>query len=300
MEFKNVRFDWSLNVIQKYRLFYTALLTMVPVTCSFILTLLLIIFAKLNLYFLEARGLIINPMVRDGYYVQLLLEIVPVFWYFVALIALTFLLSYIVMGWAMAPFKNAEILLRTALDKPELLRSQSKWLSESWGFDKTIWTLAKQVQEGKANPEAYANLPRVAPNLPFLGKFIFIYTLISFMTGYILGIFFNTIYYKIVSLALQLIATKEMIGHYFLAQEEILSDALMLMIVLSFAIYVVIGRSISNYMGTMIYVFCRAIRDQRYPLQLRRSDVYFSLADAVNAASQKINTATVVSQQKQK
>ena len=286
----NVRYD--LSPVQKYKFTYSMLLASVPLICITILTLLIIVFAKLNLYYLETKGLIVNPIIRDAYYGQVLMEVGSVSWYFLLLIVVTFSLSWLVMGWATSPFVNAQKLLLTALHEPEKLKNNSQWLSESVSFDKIFWSFAEQIKYKKfeeSSDQAEYSAKNAFSTLPFLGKYIAIFSLLSIMTGYIMGIFFSTIYSKVVSISMQFSNALNVIhGHYFLAQEEVLSDAVTLMIVLSFVSYLLIGRAIGNYMSTMIYVFCRSVKERNFPLILRQRDIYHPLAEVLNTAFQLI------------
>lgn len=103
--------------------------------------------------------------------------------------------------------------------------------------------------------------------------------------GQVTGIFIVTIYEKIVSLALQLVPSTQGTTHFYLAQQEMLLDAVNVAIVISILAYMVIGTHISRYMSNMIYVFTRSIREQKMPMYLRKPEIYHSLADTINEGS---------------
>lgn len=274
----------SLDPVEKYHLRQTLLLSAVPLICGLLLLLLLSVFAKLNLYYLEANGLMLEEQVRDAYFKQVEMELWSVAWYLVMQMGVTLVAAYVVMRWASAPFVTAQKTLRIALDNPTELKPSSRWLSESASFDRIIWNFALRVKNGWTGEPDTSQLPKIGANMAFLVKFCLTFVLLSVMTGYVMGIMLTSVYERIVSMALQFVNRPGVMNHFFVAQQDILSDATNLMTMLSMGVYFLVGWSISNYMATMIYVFARAARDEKFPLVLRHSDVYHGLARAMNAA----------------
>jgi len=119
-----------------YHLHYTLILSSVPFLCGLMMLLLISVFAKLNLYYLEANGLIVDEQVRDAYYSQVQTETMSVAGFLLLQIVVTALVSIIVMRWASAPFANAVRTVEQALEQPDLLRPRSRLLSESPFFDR--------------------------------------------------------------------------------------------------------------------------------------------------------------------
>ena len=75
------------------------------------------------------------------------------------------------------------------------------------------------------------------------------------MVGFVMGAIISSVYEKIVSIAIQFVQKKELMTHYFVAQQEILNDATKLMIALSW-----IGRSSVHFMSQS---FCWTVRCSR-------------------------------------
>lgn len=268
-----------------YHLKSSLALTSVPFLCGLVLTLLLFVFAKLNLYYLETNGLIIDERVREAYYSQVQGETMGVFGFLLLQLGVTAVVSAVVMRWSSAPFLNALRTLETATRDPANLRPVSRWLSESPYFDRVIWGFALKVKSGGGESAAPRG-PRFLANLFFLVKFCVTFGLLSVVTGYFMGMTIGTVYEKIVNLAFSLVRNTSLRGtqHFFTAQQDILHDATTITMLTSIAIYFVIGLRISRYMTTMIFVFSRAIEEDRFPVQLRADDVYHELADALNRA----------------
>ena len=269
-----------LSLVQRYRLKCSLLLTSVPLFCSIILTSLLFCFSQLNLYYLENGGLIVNDGVRKAYHDQINMELTDVGWYVMMLFAITFLVSFLLMGWAVSPFVNAEKVLRSALASPDKKLHETDWLSESPVFHKLIWGLAQRLKDRVFAFDDIAE-PKYQFNYRFFLKFVVSFYTISVATGYVLGIILNTVYLKIVSLATHLVRMEQR-GYYFLAQEELLKAGVSLMVVISCLVYAVIGYYVTRYLGNMIFVFSRAIKQHHFPLKLRHSDVYHGLAAAIS------------------
>ncbi|MGZ3711250.1 MAG: hypothetical protein ACXVBE_05815, partial [Bdellovibrionota bacterium] len=90
------------GAIRNYQIKCALLLTCVPVLCTVVLTGLLALFARMNLYFLENSGLIVSEDIRGAYDTQLQISFFESSWYLVALFGLTFVISYFLMGWAVS------------------------------------------------------------------------------------------------------------------------------------------------------------------------------------------------------
>lgn len=277
----------KLSEIAKYHLQYTLLLSAVPLVCGLLLILLLTVFAKLNLYFLEANGMLLDEQLRDAYFKQVELETFSVVGYLILQVFVTAIASFMVMRWATAPFTGAQKMIQMAMDKPDSMKPASRWLSESPVFDRLVWLFALRVKSGGENQVKEAILP-YGTNLPFLGKFLITFTILSFSTGYVLSIIMDSVYKRIIDLALQLTRSTGVTGHYFLAQQDMLKDANTLTTALALLCYFLLGLSISKYMATMLFVFSRAMYEDKFPITLRGSDLFLGLAEAMNRAREKI------------
>src|SRR4051812_1054398 len=97
---KNVEIFPRLSPVKTYQLKCAFVLTAVPVICTLALASLLSLFARMNLYFLENSGMIVDDQVRGAYEMQLQISFFEVSWYLVALFGFTFVISYFLMGWA--------------------------------------------------------------------------------------------------------------------------------------------------------------------------------------------------------
>ncbi|MGZ3650840.1 MAG: hypothetical protein ACXVB9_15075 [Bdellovibrionota bacterium] len=278
-----------LGPVARYNLNKTLLLTSVPFLCGIVLVLLLTVFAKLNLYYLEANGLIIDDQIRDAYYSQVQMETMNVAGFLVLQLLVTAVVSIVVMRWASAPFSNAVKTLQTAVASPDSLKPTSRWLSESPFFDRVIWLFALRVKSGGENQVKSGGVQYVT-NLFFLLKFWVTFAALSVVTGYFMGFVLGSVYERIIGLAFELVKAKSFPSaqHFFAAQQEILRDATNITTVVSLVIYFLIGVGISRYMTTMMFVFTRALEEDRFPIQLRTDDVYHGLANALNSAREKI------------
>gem|GEM_PF-5116506 len=278
-----------LGPVARYHLRYSLLLTMVPFLCGVLLLLLLSVFAKLNLYFLEANGMLVNEQVRDGYYTTVQTETMNMAGYLVLQLVVTAIVSIVVMRWASAPFVSASRIVETASRNPESLRPTSRMLSESPFFDRVIWLFALRVKNGGANQikETGGNF---MPNVFFFLKFAVTFGGLSIITGMVMGNTIVNVYQEIVRMAIQLVKNTSMTSaqHYFNAQQDVLQDATLFTTIASILIYFVIGLQISRYMSTMIFVFTRALEEDRFPIQLRTDDIYHGLAASLNRAREKI------------
>ncbi|MGE3262630.1 MAG: hypothetical protein AB7K68_12685 [Bacteriovoracia bacterium] len=271
-----------------YQIRQAFLLSLVPLFCGMLLMLLLFVFAKLNLYYLEANGLILDSQVRDAYYLQVQVEILGVIGFLVAQTLMTAAVTFVVMRWATAPFTNAYRMLELAVNSPDAMKPMSRWLSESPKFDSVIFDFCRKIR-GEQTAPAQETDTYFQINLRFLVKFLAATAALSVLTGYVTTIIFGTIYRHIVDLALQLVQSSRSMPHYFLAQEEILSDGAFLLSLISFAVFACLGIQIARYMANMVFVFSRAIQEDKFPITLRSNDVYKDLAAALNEARVKIS-----------
>lgn len=285
---KNMEIFPRLGKVRGYQLKCAFLLTSVPVICAAALAGLLSFFAQMNLYFLEYSGLPVAEEIRSAYEMQVQLALLEISWYLVALFFLTFVVSFLLMGWAVSPFINAEALLRDQLKNRNQKTEESDWLSESPYFHKMIWGLAQQLTDGKF-PLEKAEPARYRFNYRFFGKFVFSFAAVSLAISYVVGIVMSTAYVKIVSLAINLTPMKQK-SHYYISQEDLLRLGQNWMLVLSCVIYAIMGFYITRYMSNMLFVFSRAVKEKHFPLKLRDSDIYHELADAI---SQVADTAGI-------
>ncbi len=276
----------NLSDVQRYHLFYTFILSIVPLCCGLLLLMLISVFSNLNLYFLESNGLMLNEMVREAYFRQVESEMISVAGYLAFQVLVTSVVSFLVMRWATAPFSSAHKTVKTAMENPEGLRPSPRWLSESPAFDRIIWLFSLRVKSGGENQ--VKEMVRFGTNLPFFAKFLLTFGVLSVSTGYVLSIIMDSVYKRVIDLALQLVKTNSTVSHYFLAQQDILVDANTVMICLSMFIYFVIGFHISRYMATMLFVFSRAIYEDKFPITLRSVDLYTELAEILNKARNRI------------
>ncbi len=278
----------ALSTVTKYRLRLGGVIALVPMFCSLVLLSLILIFAKLNLYYLEGEGVLIDPEVRMAYFDAVLLEVSPLIGYFLILVFLTYTVGFIVVGWATSPFCLAEENLKRFIkDKEATLKRPASWLSESVQFDESIRGYISWLKTGSKPETLNSDVVRNPINTNFMLKFFLIFFPLSILTSLSLAILMKGIYSKIVSLALHLLHSRTIASHYILAQQEVLEDAQMIMVIVSIALYAVIGHYVSKHLATMIFVVRRAIHEERFPLYLRPRDVYHSLATAINAARQK-------------
>ncbi len=286
---RNRNVTTPLGPIARYNLRYATMLTMVPFFCGLILMLLLTVFAKLNLYYLEASGMLINEEIRDAYFAQVQIETISVAGYLVLQMLMTAAVSIVVMRWASAPFTTALRTIETAVNSPDGLRPTMRMLSESPAFDRVIWLFALRVKNGGEN-QIKESPHRYMANILFLAKFLITYVILSLITGRFMGITIGIVYEKVVALAIQLVKVTNMksASHYFSAQQDVLQDATTITTTVSVVVYLVIGLNIARYMSTMIWVFSRALEEDRFPIQLRTDDVYHSLAASLNRARERI------------
>jgi hypothetical protein len=277
----------TLTLISRYHIRYTLLLSAVPLACGLILILLLSVFSKLNLYFLEANGMLPNEQVRDAYFKQVELEIFSVVGYLFLQVFVTAMASFVVMRWATAPFTGAQAMIQKAMENPDRLKPASRWFSESPTFDRLVWLFCLRIKSGGEN-QVKSRLPSFGANIPFLVKFLAAFTVLSFSTGYVLSIIMGSVYGRIVDLGLHLTKSTGATSLYFLAQQEILQDANTLTTACALGCYFVLGLSISRYMTTMLFVFSKTMHEDRFPISLRSNDIYGELAQTMNQARARV------------
>ncbi|MGE3260433.1 MAG: hypothetical protein AB7K68_01525 [Bacteriovoracia bacterium] len=282
---RNIQLFPKLGRVRIYQLRCALLLSFVPVVCTAALMGLLSFFAQMNLYFLENGGLIVSEVIRNAYQVQVQMALADVAWYLVALFGLTFLISFLLMGWAVSPFVNAEKLLRQKLKNKELDAKKNDWLSESPDFHRVIWGLAHQLKEKNFAFDKIKK-PRYRFNYRFYLKFVLSFYLVSLATSHIVGIALNTVYVKVVSLAISLTRMNQK-GHYYISQDDLMHLGANWMFGLSCVIYAIIGYYITRYMSNMLFVFNRAVAERHFPLKLRDSDIYHDLAEAISEVAEE-------------
>lgn len=287
LPFRNPELVRALTAADHYQIKYILLLVSIPLLCGTLLLLLFYVFAELNLYFLEANGLLLDERVREGYFQQLGIEIFSVIGYLGLQLLATLVAAVVVMHWASAPFTSALKTMKAALNQEEQKRSAyASWLSESPAFERIISQFSQSVRLGK---KSELSKPKVfVTNYPFLVKFVITFGILSLSTGYVMSIIMDSVYRRVVDLALQIVKANQYVGHYFVAQQEILQTANSFTVGLSLLLYFLVGLQISRYMGTMIYVFSRSIHEDRFPVTLRNTDIYNGLADALNEARTRI------------
>jgi hypothetical protein len=290
LPFKNHVLFPALSSTTYHQIRQMLLLVSIPVFCGLITILLFSVFTQLNLYFLEANGLILDEQVRGAYFTQVEIETFGVIGYVGLQIAVTALASFFVVRWASAPFTNARKMIGVALTDPQKLRPASRLLSESPAFDRMVWQFCLKIRSG-----GDLKLPKprtLMTNYPFLAKFMLTFGVLSVSTSYVMSIITDSVYRKVVDLALQVVRPDKNIGHYFLAQQEMLQKANTLTLCLSLALYFLLGLYISRYMATMIFVFSRAMHEDQFPLTLRAGDIYGDLAESMNKGREKIAAST--------
>ncbi|HEY8278436.1 MAG TPA: hypothetical protein VIH99_02355 [Bdellovibrionota bacterium] len=276
---KRIEITKPLDKVRKYQLRCALVLTAVPILCAAILSAILLVFAHLNLYFLETGGLIVSEAIQRAYFDQVIMELEDVVWMVGLLFASTFAISLVVMNWATSPFIMGERMLREAMKNPEKAGKVNDWLSENPDFDRCLAGLARCLTD-RNYPFDQIPEARYQFNFRFFLKFLISFTIISILTVYVMTIVFNAIYLKVISLGINLVHMKQF-GHYFVAQEAVLRMAAYFLTALSVIVYYCIGYYITRYLSNMAFVFTRAVRDHHFPLRLRHSDIYHSLAGAI-------------------
>ena len=272
----------ALDTVQKYKLKFAFYLSVVPLFASLVLFALVLVFAKLNLYYLEGSGVIIDSQVRTAYYDQVISEITPLVGYFGILLLLTFAISWIVMSWANHPFVGAQRALGTLLNEKKRIELDQNWQTESLDFEQTVQAYIDSVASKQKPSKLDEPVVRYSLNYKFLFKFVAVYIPVCLLSSLSLRIIVESVYGKIVSLALNLLHGRTIQSHYILAQQEVIDDAQNIVLIVTVLAYTLIGRHLSHHIATMIFVFTRAMREGKFPIRLRPTDIYHRLADVLN------------------
>lgn len=279
---KNFNITKPISRVARYKIQTALLLTLVPVLSALLLLIQLLIFSMLNVYYLEGNGLIISEVMRSAYYDRVISEMLPGILLLLGLTASCFAINYIVMNWVAAPFVTAEKLIRSFTGNVAELKQSSTWLSENSDMQLAVHEFLKDLSSKNSKPSEQKK-PVFHLSIGFLIKFITVYVLCSTITAGILASILFAAYNKTVAIALSLMHNmNDRSGHFFTAQEQVLSLGLYVTFVASIFVYAIIGYKIARYMATMVMVFHRSFRERRYPIQLRKTDVYLSLAEAIN------------------
>lgn len=283
--------------ITKYKLRNAFYIALVPFFSSITVIAIILIFTKLNLYFLESNGLIINPEIRRAYYDQMIQHILPLLGFFGLLVIGSGAIGYVVVSWATSPFTDAkkildELLLADETNAKKAVHKSRFWLTESPDFTQVIQEFIEQMLTGKIAGRTKNKVP-MPSNFRFIIKFGLVFTALSIISAYTLGIFIGSVYERVLSLGISFInvssgnAVTSIKGHFFTAQQEILQDVLWVVMGISILVYIFLARKIENYMDNMIWVFSRSLRENRFPLRLRAADLYHDLADTINRSYHK-------------
>lgn len=280
MAFKDIQLTEKLNQVQAYKLRYAVYLTCVPAVVTLVMSLQLVIFGQLNLYFMEGSGLIIHDQIREAYYDQLIQVMLPLTGYLAGLIIACFVVSLMVMNWACSPFSRAQKMVKECLEGKEPVMP-NVWSSEGAVVEENIFKLMRAVYKKIPLNEVKFHPRRNPISIGFLLRFGAIYLIISIVTGVVLGTLLNSVHSKVVSLALNLIPNK-LSTHFFTAQEEVLSSGTLVLFICALFTYFFIGYHIAKYLNVMSMVFSTIIREQRFPVRLRRTDIYHDLANTIN------------------
>ncbi len=277
----------KIDELEAYHLRWAIYISSVPLISSLILVLLMFVFAKLNLFLLESTGMVIDERLRSAYYDMIAMEISDDLLLIALLISFTFAAGWVAVRWATSPFRDAEKLIWTSLHEPAALRAPRKWLSESPEFEALLWSYAQRLS-GKQHSLWTGRIPVVTFNPLFSLKFLAVFGPLSVVTGFFLGNVLTSAYTKVISMAVSLTRDPGAVQHYFISQQEILVDATVIVSSFAFLAYLLMGMSISRYMATMIFVFGRGVVETRFPLKLRGTDIYNSLANTLNEADQRL------------
>lgn len=268
--------------------FATALwLAAVPIATIAVASLILFTFAKLNLYYIESLGVLINAQIREAYYDQLVNEISGVVPHLALLVAAAFVVGFIVMNWATSPFVRARIYIeRTILSPRSERRLRDLTVSEDPVFEQTVRDFCTQVASG-SKVEATVNVVNRPHNLRFVVKYLLTFVTVSLLAGLSLSSVFFVAYDKIITISLQLVPGKKLTGHYFNAQQDILANAINASVVVALLAYLWIGWKVHRYMALNLFIFSKAITERRFPVALRKRDIYYALAETINKAYAK-------------
>jgi hypothetical protein len=225
---------------------------------------------------------IIDIQVRTAYYDRVISEIMPLLGYFGILLLLTFAISWIVMSWANHPFVSAEKALNALLNEKKRVELDQGWQAESLDFEQTVQAYIDAVDLKQKPAKLDEPVVRYSLSYKFLFKFAAVFIPMSLLSSLSLRIIVESVYGRIVSLALNLLHGRTIQSHYILAQQEVIEDALTAVLLLTIFSYALIGRNISHHISTMIFVFTRAMREGKFPIRLRPADIYHRLADVLN------------------
>lgn len=268
--------------ILRYQLRKALLLTTVPMIVIIFLMVIMSVFVKLNIYYLEASGVPINDQIRYAYFDRVINEVLGASEYVGQLLASIFIVSFILMRWAISPFTRAERYIRkNVLNETSWSETKFANFSEFPEFDKIVHQFVTACRTNTVT-KVETTIPKVPWNVRFFAKFFAAFTCLSLLSGKILASIFFLAYDRVVSLSLSLVPAQKLASHYFIAQQEILRDTVDFGVYTSILLYMILGRQISNYMANNIFIFARAISEQRFPIVLRKRDVYVGLADTLN------------------
>lgn len=271
----------------RYKIMMASVLTAVPLAITAIVIVLLLVFTKLNLYHIESVGVLINEDVRDAYYDQVFDRMQEVAPQMAGLILAIFVISFIMMNWATSPFERARAHVeRTVLKHAKRKRQYDLEVSEDPVFEQLVREFCTQVNTGESLG-ATLTVDKRPLNLRFITKFALTFSAVSFLSGLSFSSLFLVAYDKIVSLSIHLVQGKQLSAHYYNAQQEILADTLNGSVVIALFIYFWIGRHIYKYLNLNLYAFSKAISEQRFPIAIRRREVYHEFADSLNRAYAK-------------
>lgn len=284
---RNIIVFAKLTRVRRYKLKTALWLAAVPVAITALVFGILMIFIKVNIYHIESLGGLINEDVRGGYYDQIIGHLDEILPQIGLLFVSVFIVAYMVMRWAASPFERARIYIeRTILSQRAERASYDFSVSEDPVFEQLVRDFCEQIQTG-SSVQARVSVESRPLNLRFLFKYIVTFGVVSVLVGLSLTSIFLLAYDKIVSISLQLIPGKSLSGHYFTAQQEILGDALNASIFFGLLVYAWIGWKIHKYMRLNLFVFSKAISERRFPVALKRREIYYALAEALNRAYAK-------------
>lgn len=297
MKFKDVEIAPKLHVITRYKIRNALTIAAVPLFSAITVITILFIFIKLNLYYLESNGMMIDAAIRGAYYDQMIQHMIPLLGFFALLIVGSGFVGYVVVGWATSPFTDAKKLLDEIMfaEKTNVKKAVYKsryWLTESPEFTQIIQEFIERMLTGKVANRGKSSFRSLPTNFRFIIKFALVFTALSIISGYTLGLFIGSVYEKVLSLGVHFLNVTgtnitTIKGHYFTAQQEILDTVILFVMAISILVYILIARKIETYMENMIFVFSRSLREGRFPVRLRQADLYHDLADTINRAYHK-------------
>lgn len=274
-------------LIFAYKLRVATSIALVPMLTAAMVAALLFIFLKLNLFHMEALGLVINEEVRGAYYDHVIRELMVEIPTILTLIIAIFFLGFIVVSWAVSPFVRAERLIRrTCLSSHDREFRYDVHFTEDANFDALVRDFVQEVESGLP-VEPTGLIVRRRTQWRFLFEYFLVFGVISALSGAVFSAVFLSVYERVVSLSLQLVMVRNLKGHYFNAQQDMLADILNFTVTFSFVAYLWIGRVVHRHLSVNLYVFSRVIAEARFPIALRPGQTFYGLADALNRAYQK-------------